>query len=151
MRLVGCEISRYSSAIPWATGSGTLEFDYLTWTVAAEGNSLGGTGLLAQLPSTPAGQPYFTVVQDTGVIPFFITSQTNVLVDTTAFAQSGVNLPAAVERFGPIRVKANSATSPALLNPVGADTINGAAAPIPIPTGGITLVSDGAGDWQTWD
>jgi hypothetical protein len=37
------------------------------------------------------------------------------------------------------------------LNPVGGDTINGAAGPIPIPTGGITLVSDGAGDWQTWD
>lgn len=141
-----CIVSRILGGI-WVTGTGSFEYDDLTWTTTGQSNSSISSGVTTtQRGSLPQGQPYLSLPF---VTPLFMGGQTSVLADDSGGAKT-VTLPSAVAQLGPIRIKGTGGPGPLTVTPVGADTINGAGVPLAVPAAGLTLVSDGAGNWETF-
>jgi hypothetical protein len=144
--MLKCIISRILSG-NWVTGLGSFTYDDLTWTSISQSNSsIGPSVTTRQRGSIPQGQPYLSVPFGT---PFTISGQTAILADDSGGAKT-IGMPDSAAQLGPIRVKGTGGPGPLTVTPTGADTINGVAGPFSIPAAGVTLISNGAGDWGTF-
>jgi len=144
--LIRCVVTRILSGV-WVTGTGSFTYDALTWRLSGQSNSSFSTGVtVTQLGSLPQGQPFlFLPFATIGVIA----GQTAILADDSGGAKS-LSLPSAVAQLGPIRIKGTGGPGPLTVVPTGADTIDGVAGPFAVPAGGVTLISDGSGAWQSF-
>lgn len=141
-----CQVSRILLG-DWVTGVGSFTYDELTWSIPSQSNSTVGISItLLQRSSNPAGQQYLLIPF---VLVFNITTQTNILADVSGGAKA-IGFPSALSRPGPIRIKPTGGVGVLTITPSGADTIDGAAAPLVVPAAGLTLISDGTSAWQTW-
>jgi len=78
-------------------------------------------------------------------VNYTVTTESNVVCTAVVT----ITIPAPTARRGPIRLKDNALIGgSAVTCPVG--TINGGAFPVVIPPAGFTLVSDGAGNWESF-
>jgi hypothetical protein len=131
------------------TGDGTFYYDTISGQgVAFTWNPL-TTVVIAQSPSLPEGQFWRNVTA--GV--YQISTEVNLIANTTVNPGKTLELPPALSRTGPIRVKEfPDGTGVDFIRAFAGETINGTIAPparLAIPAGGVTLISDGTSNWET--
>lgn len=146
-----CEIDTPGGAGQLVTGSGTFIYDGFPWTGGVQGtfNTPVSNLETVQLESTPPG----AFLDALAAATYTITTESSLTMDTDGGAQI-VNLPPAPRRCGPIRIKEIGAAAIGLTaTPIATDTINRGAAGVGVvvPTTGLTFVSDGTLNWETFD